>query len=374
MISYSTTEEQQMTVDTLNRFAAGEMRRIYRDCDETGDIPEEIIDRAWRFGLLPGAIPSAWGGFGDHSAVTGALIAEELAWGDLSIAMHILCPALAAFPVLEHGTEDQKKTYLPRFCGDTYHPATAALIEPRPLFDPFKPSTAARRDGDGYLLSGEKCYVPLAAGAELMLIYAADPDGTVQCFIVEKPSAAKGLTISGREKNMGIKALATYELTLKDVSVPATARLGGEAGCDFTRILNHSRVALAAMSVGVARAACDYAIAYAKDRHAFGEPIASRQSIAFMLAEMAIEVDATRFMSWEAAWKLDKTTDKPSTINNQPTMAASLVKRYADDMVITVADRAVQIMGGHGYIRDHPVELYLRNARGFPAFEGMAMI
>ena len=371
MISFSPTEEQQMTVDTLKRFAADEMRKIYRECDETGQIPEEIITRAWRFGLIAGSIPSQYGGFGERSAVTGVLVAEELAWGDLSIALHILCPALAAFPVLGAGTGDQKKAFLPLFCNDAYYPATAALIEPRFLFDPRNLSTAARRDGGDYILSGEKCYVPLVSNAELLLVYAADrgDEGATQCFIIENPRDTGGITLGEREKNMGIKALATYELTLRDVRVPGTSRLGGEAGCDFTRILNYSKTALAAMAVGVARAAYEYALNYARERHAFGEPIASRQAIAFMLAEMAIEIDATRFMAWEAAWQLDRGIDSKAE-----TKASSLVKGYADDMVITVTDRAVQVMGGHGYIRDHPVELWLRNGRGFPAFEGMATV
>ncbi len=174
------------------------------------------------------------------------------------------------------------------------------------------------------------------------------------------------MDIIEREKNMGIKALATYELSLKDCRVPKSNRLGGEGGCDFVRVLNCSRVALSAMAVGVARGAFEYARDYARERSAFGEPIASRQTIAFMLAEMAIEIDATRLMTWEAAWKLDRGEDA--------TKEASLLKSYADDMVLTVTDRAVQILGGHGYIRDHPVELWLRNGRGFATFSGMAIV
>ena len=197
----------------------------------------------------------------------------------------------------------------------------------------------------------------------MLLVYAAE-NGNNQGFILDKSTS--GLDIGEREKNMGIKALATYELTLKDCRIPRENRLGGEAGCDFGRIMNCSRVALSAMAVGVARAAFEYSRDYAKERVAFGEPIASRQAIAFMLAEMAIEVDATRLMTWEAAWKLDRKEDA--------TKEASLAKTYADNMAVTVTDRAVQILGGHGYIRDHPVELWLRNGRGFATFDGMAIV
>ncbi len=364
MISFSPSEEQQMIINTVSEFAVNEMRKLYRECDENGEIPVEIIDKAWEFGLIASSIPEKYGGFGsEHSAVTGALVAEELAWGDLSMAMHILCPALAAFPILETGSEEQKRKYLPLFCGEGYKPATAALIEPRFNFDACTLTTTARLDGNEYLLSGEKCYVPLAAGADLMLVYASQ-DGATQGFIVE--NGVSGLEMGEREKNMGLKALATYELALKDCRIPKENRLGGETGCDFNRILNYSRVALSAMAVGVARAAYEYSLDYAKQRYAFGEPIAARQAIAFMLAEMAIEIDATRFMTWEAAWELDRGKDA--------TKDASLVKMYADDMALTVTDRAVQILGGHSYIRDHPVELWLRNGRGFVTFDGMAII
>jgi acyl-CoA dehydrogenase len=364
MISLSPTEEQQMIVSMAKQFANDQMRKVYRQCDEEGTIPEGIIDTAWKMGLTSSSIPEVYGGPGtERSAITGSLIAEELAWGELSIAMHVLCPALFAYPVLEMGTDAHRQKYLPLFCGEEYKAATAALIEPRFGFDPYSLSTVARLDGNEYVLNGEKCYVPLAAGADPFLVYAA-ADGGSQAFIVEKRT--KGLEIGEREKNMGIKALATYEIALKDCHIPKENRLGGEKGCDFSRIMNCSRVALSAMAVGVARAALEYSRDYAKERVAFGEPIGSRQAVAFMLGEMAIEIDATRLMTWEAAWRLDRIEDA--------TRDAALAKTYADDMVLMVTDRAVQILGGHGYVREHPVELWLRNGRGFSTFDGMAIV
>jgi len=348
----------------VKQFASDEMRKIYRECDENGEIPDSVIDTAWKMGLISSSIPEDYGGSGgEHSAITGSLIDEELAWGDLSMTMHILCPTLFAYPVLEMGTETQRKKYLPLVCDEKYKAATAALIEPRFGFDPYSLSTVAQLDGNEYVLNGEKCYVPLAAEADLLLVYARE-NGSSQGFIIEK--GTKGLDVGEREKNMGIKALATYELSLKNCRVPKENRLGGQKGCDFDRIINCSRVALSAMATGVAKAAFEYSRDYAKERVAFGEPIASRQAIAFMLAEMAIEIDATRLMTWEAAWKLDR--------KEEATKEASLVKAYADDMVIMVTDRAVQILGGHGYVREHPVELWLRNGRGFVTFDGMAIV
>jgi acyl-CoA dehydrogenase len=364
MISFSPTEEQQMIVSMAKQFANDEMRKIYRQCDENSAIPESIVDTAWRMGFTSSIIPEDCGGpGGERSAITGSLIAEELAWGDLSMAIHILCPDLFAYPILEMGTETQRKKHLPLFCGEKYKAATAALIEPRFGFDPCSLSTVARLDGNEYVLNGQKCYVPLAAEADSLLVYAAE-NGASQAFIVEKRT--KGLEVGEREKNMGIRALATYEISLKDCRIPKENRLGGQKGHDFNRVINCSRVALSAMAVGVAKAAMEYSRDYAKERLAFGEPIASRQAIAFMLAEMAIEIDAARLMTWEAAWKLDRKEDA--------TKEACLVKAYADDMVLMVTDRGVQILGGHGYVREHPVELWLRNGRGFATFDGMAIV
>jgi acyl-CoA dehydrogenase len=223
--------------------------------------------------------------------------------------------------------------------------------------------TTANKKGDHWVLDGEKGYVPLAAGAEYLLVYAA-LNGETQGFIVRKD--APGLSIEEREQNMGIRALPTYAVKLSNCKVTLADRLGGESGHDFAPIINASRTALAAMAVGVSRGAYEYALKYAKEREAFGEPIAHRQSIAFMLAEMATEIEATRLMAWEAAWLLDQGQDA--------TRQAYLAKITADDIALMCTDRAVQILGGHGYIRDHPVEMWLRNARGFPTFEGMAIV
>lgn len=364
MISFSPSEDQQMMINLVRQFATDEMRKVYRQADENGQVPQHIVGTAWDMGFISSCIPTEHGGLGEEgSAVTGALVAEELSWGDLSMTMHLLCPYLTVYPLVEMGTPEQKQRYLPSFCEVAFHTGTAALIEPRFDHDPSLLRTTAARENGQYVLNGAKCFVPLAADADPFLVYASQ-DGRTQAFLVDR--GTPGLEIAERERNMGIKALATYEVRLNDCRVPAANRLGGEDGCDSIRLINRSRVALAAMAVGVARAAFEYSRDYARTRIAFGEPIASRQAIAFMLAEMAIEIDATRFMNWEAAWKVDRGEDA--------TRQASLTKNYADDMAVMVTDRAVQILGGHGYIREHPVELWLRNARGFAAFEGIAMV
>lgn len=364
MISFDLTEEQQAFVDALHRFAENDMRKSLRDADETGEVPEHVLQAGWGLGVVPAGIPEEYGGYAEaQSALTAALAYEELAWGDLSAALQLLAPAQLAYPVRDFGSEAQKRSYLPRVCNGKASRFAGALVEPKVQFDPFKLDTSAVRDDGLYTLNGRKVYVPLADQADTFLVYA-DEGGATQAFIVERTNP--GLVIGEREKLMGLKALPTFSVTLQDCRVPVECRLGEDAGSDIGALLARSNAALAALSVGVARAALEYALAYAREREAFGEPIAQRQSIAFMLAEMAIEVDATRLMAWETAWKLDRGEDAGEE--------ASLARMYADEMVLKVADSALQILGGHGYIREHPVELWLRNARGFAAFDGLAFV
>lgn len=363
MMDFRPDEEQKMLTDTIARFARERVRKVYRDAEEEGEIPEALVRAGWEIGLLPTALPESYGGFGEYSVVTGALAFEEFAWGDLAIALAVMTPNLVAIPIMLCGSDEQKADYLPRFAADAPPGVSAALTEPSVRFSPYKLQTKAERHGDEYVLAGTKTYVPLADEAEVILVYANE-GGTTQAFLV--PVESEGMTIGSRDKLMGVRALPTNVLTLADVRIPASARLGGEAGIDFSLLLNHSRVALGAAAVGVARAGFEYARDYAKQRVQFGEPIAHRQSIAFMLADMATEVDEARLLVWEAAWLLDQ--------GKNATREATIMKQQVDRMVIQVADRAVQILGGYGYIREYPVELWLRNARGFAAFDGLAMI
>lgn len=369
MVSFDLNDEQKMVQETVASFAADLMEPVMRESDEEGKVPEEVIKKGWELGLLGGSIPEEYEGFGEElSALTGTIALEELGWGDLSMALHLSAPSVLAISVLEQGTEEQKKEYLPSFCGEDFKAAASALVEPFFNFCPSALKATAARDGDEYVLNGSKCLVPLAPESDNVLVFAATKPGMgfsgMDAFIV--PATAKGVNVGEREKNMGVKALATYPVTLKDCRVPLLSRLGGSAGCDFMRLLSRSRLALAALAVGMSRRALEHSVDYATQRVAFGEPIASRQAIAFMIAEMAIEVDAARLLNWEAAWRCDKDMDFEKE--------AALSKNYAADMAMMVCDRGVQIMGGHGYVRDNPVELWFRNARGFAAFEGLAMV
>jgi alkylation response protein AidB-like acyl-CoA dehydrogenase len=267
-------------------------------------------------------------------------------------------------PIAMLGSEEQKKTFLPGIIEGAWTPYTAGLIEPSFDFDPNELRTVAVEDGDGYLLNGEKTYVPYAAEAEAMIVYARLGDAT-QGFILHK--GAPGLEIGERQLTLGIHALPLYPLKLKDVRVTKADRLGGPEGHAFEPILASLRLALAAMAVGMSRSALDFAIDYAKERDVFGVKVAQKQAIAFMLAEMAIEIEAIRLLTWEAAWMLD--TGKPEAYKQ-----AYLALNGATDMAMMVTDRAVQTLGGHGYIREYPVELWMRNGRGIAMLNGLAII
>lgn len=368
MISFTPTEEQEMLVNTIRRYAENDLQKAAHENDERSAIPHDLILKGWEIGLLPASIPEEYGGFGAYSAVTNVLAYEELAYGDLSAAMKLMVPSLFAYPILWGGTEEQKARFLPLFCEEKPYPATAALLEYRLNFDPLEPSTTATRDGNAYVLNGEKAYVPLADGAEWVLVYARDTEtGKVDGYLVET-GAAEGFKVCDREKLMGVRALETYRISLSNVRVEAENKLGGEGGFSFQHILDHSHVGLAAMAVGLARASHEYALQYAKNRVQFGKPIATKQAIAFMLAESRIEVDAARLMAWEAAWQID--AGKPA---DEITKAAYLARHYADKAVLFVTDNGVQILGGYGFIREYPVERYLRNGRGFPTFTGLVV-
>jgi acyl-CoA dehydrogenase len=362
MFDLEMTEDQKLIHDTVTSFAKAEIRPLARDCDENGVIPAELADKGFDLGLIHSSIPEEQGGFGEtRSAVTGAIVAEELGWGDVSIAMHMLAPRLLVYPLLDAGSAAQRAATLPPFT-KSFRAATAAVVEPRFDFDTTRFATTATAKDGGFVLNGAKCFVPLAQDAATMLVLAQLGD-TPAAFLVEQ--GTPGMTVGEREQNMGLKALATYEVGFENVRVPDSARVGSDAA-SVERMLNHSRIALGALALGMSRAAYEYARDYAKERKAFGVAIAQKQAIAFILAEMAIEVDATRLLLWEAAWMLDQGKDA--------TRECVLAKRYASSAALKTTDNAVQVLGGHGYVRDHPVELWLRNARGFSSFEGLAIV
>ncbi len=360
MISFGLSEEQEMVRDAMRDFAEQAIRPIARDCDEASEIPADFLQSVWDLGLTSTQIPETYGGGGEERAcVTNAIVLEELAFGDVTLALAAVAPSGFANAILDFGTEDQKRELLPLFCTETFHAASLAVIEPTALFDASKPQTVAEAKDDIFVISGAKSLVPLGHQASHFLVTARNSERH-DAFIV--PRDAEGLTIGGPEKNLGLKGLTTVGLELDRVEVPVEARLGGDAGADVRRILDGSRAALSAVMLGVSRAVLEYCIPYAKDRVAFGEPIAKKQAIAFRLSDMRIETDAMRLMTWKLASHLEQ--------GQGATRQAHLTRSYCAEKSLWITDNGIQTLGGHGFIREHPVEMWFRNARSLGVMEG----
>ncbi len=364
MIDFSLTEEQSSAREAMQGFAADLLRPNAREYDEASAIPESFFQQSWELGLTATQIPEQFGGYGaDRSPMTNAVVLEELGYGDATLAIAALAPSLFANALIDQGTDEQKQRFLPDFCGEKFHAGSLAINESTPGFDAFAPKTTAEPKGSGFALHGEKTYVPLGDSAANFLVVARAGD-KLDAFLV--PRDAAGLTITEVEKNLGLKALPTTGLRLDGVEVDAGQRLGGANGSDVARIINQSRVGIAAILTGLSRAVLDYCVPYSKERVAFDEPIARKQSIAFRLAEMHIEIESSRWLTWKAATELEAGTDA--------TRSSTLAKRYVGEKSMWIADNGVQVLGGHGFIREHPVEMWYRNARTLGVLEGTASV
>jgi acyl-CoA dehydrogenase len=364
MLDFSLSEEQQITKDSVARLVKNIVVDKAHDMDETGSIPDKYIQSAWELGISMSMVPEEYGGYEmDYSPMINAIVLEELAYGDMAFAIAATLPSMFIYPLNEMGTIEQKKKYLPMYCKESYTPCSFAVNEPHFGFDLTNMKTGATKNGGNFILNGEKCFVPLAAQSAHIMV-AASYDGTNSIFIVDRDNP--GLTISEQERNLGLYALQTYEITLTDCEIPDHDRLGGESGCDFDKIIQKTAIAMSAIGTGVGRASFEYARDYAKERVQFGEPIAHKQAIAFLIAEMAYEVDAMRLMTWKAASRLEAGKD----IKRE----SYLAKLFAGETAMKITDHGVQILGGHGYIREHPVERYYRNARGISILNAMAIV
>lgn len=367
MITFELTKEQTLIQKTAKEFAAGELRDIARDCDESSEIPKKVLDKAWEMGLANAAVPESYDGIGmARSVVTSALICEELGYGCASIAAAIMAPSTFIQPIIDFGTDDQKAKYLPLYSGEKFAAAAAALHEPNFTFDVTNLKTVAKQEGNEWVLNGVKRLVPFGNIANHFLVIAKMGDQTglanIGAFIV--PKDAKGVAIDTEpEKTMGLKPLPKAKIILDNVIVPDDDRLGNAKGIDGRRLINTIRVANSAICVGLSKAVLDASVPYAKERVAFGEPIAKRQAIAFMLSEMHAEIESMRWMVWKAASQLDQ--------NSDATKATTLAQHYVNKNCVIIADNGVQIFGGHGYIRDLPLEMWLRNACTLTVMEGV---
>jgi alkylation response protein AidB-like acyl-CoA dehydrogenase len=361
------SDEQVLLRDSLREFALSELRAAALGADAACAAPVELLTQANELGLTMIGVPEELGGaVAERSATTTVLMSEALAQGDMGIAVACLAPAAVSTAISLWGDGRQQATYLPEFVGDDIPAASLALMEPHPLFDPFKLQTTARRGGGGYVLNGVKALVPRAAGAEVFVVGAdlkGDHPAHPSLFIVE--SRADGISLQD-EPGMGVRAAGTHRLILEDVQLPATALLGGGDREVYAECVALSRLAWCALAVGTGQAVLDYVSDYVKDRKAFGEPIANRQAVAFAVANMAIELDGLRLATYRAAARVDQGLPFAREV--------ALARRLCADRAMAIGSDGVQLLGGHGYVKEHPVERWYRDLRAAGIMEGALLV
>jgi alkylation response protein AidB-like acyl-CoA dehydrogenase len=358
-------DDQKMILATVEEFAEEILRPAARDADDAASYPSDLIAKAAELGITAISIPEDFDGIAAHrSAVTNALVAEALAYGDMGLALPILAPGGVASALTHWGSADQQATYLKEFAGDNVPQACVAIAEPHALFDPTALKTTAVRTPSGYRLNGVKSLVPAAADAELFIV-GAQLSGKPALFIVE--SSAKGLSVKA-DPSMGIRAAALGRIELDNVSVPLSARLGedGAIDADYSEAIALARLGWAALAVGTAHAVLDHVVPYIKERQAFGEPIAHRQAVAFMAANIAIELDGLRLITWRGASRAEQGLPFARE--------AALAKRLGTDKGMQIGLDGVQLLGGHGYTKEHPVERWYRDLRAIGVAEGIVVI
>ena len=357
------TEDEQMLVDVVTDFATEVLAPAANEANETCEAPKEILQASLEIGIPILGVPEDLGGIsGERSAMAGTLVHEALSKGDMGLAIATLAPGAVATAISLWGTDEQQSTYLPAFTGDDVPAAALALSEPRPLFDPLIPSTKAVRKGDGYVLTGVKSGVPRGIDAEVFIV-GAELDGKPALFIVE--SATEGLKVEA-DPSMGVRAAGLTKLHLDGVQVGAEALLGDTDGKDYTECVRLSRLAWCALAVGTAQSVQDYVIKYANERTAFGEPISHRQAVAFMVANIAIEVQAMRLVTYKAASRAARGDDFSREV--------ALARRLCADKGMQIGLDGVQVLGGHGFTKEHPVERWYRDLRAIGLMEGAVLV
>lgn len=371
MVDFELTEEQKLMQKTAHEFAEKEMRPIALEYDKKGEMPWDVVKKAHEIGLDTAFIPEEYGGGGITSTLTHCIVMEELNWGCAGIATGLLGAGLAYLPIIHMGTDEQKKRFLPRFTGAEPRFGALCLTEPDAGSDNQAISTTAVKEGNEWVLNGVKRFITNGGIADVHVVFATIDKSLrfmgVRGFVVEHGNP--GLKEGKVEDKMGVRASHTSEVILDNCRIPADNMLGSEEGTGFygaMKTLESSRPLVAAGAVGIARAAYEYALDYSRKRKQFGGPIAKKQAIAFMLADMKTKVDAARLLVYRAAWMLDH--DMP--MNKE----ASEAKLFAADMAMDVTTDAVQIMGGAGYMKDEPVEKWMRDAKVFQIWEGTSQI
>jgi alkylation response protein AidB-like acyl-CoA dehydrogenase len=361
------SDEQRMLRDSVREFSLARLRPAAHRADDACAVPGELLRQANELGLTMVGVPEELGGAVEQrSAVTSVLMSEALAQGDMGIAVACLAPAGVATALGLWGDVEQQATYLPEFVGENPPAAALAVLEPRAMFDPFVLQTRARRSEGGFILEGAKALVPRAADGELFIVAAelADEDRAGPAlFLVE--SAGAGISVEP-EPAMGIRAGATGRLIFENVKLPPSALLGGGDPGVYSECVQLGRLGWCGVVLGTGQAVLDYVVPYVNERRAFGEPIANRQAVAFTVANIAIELDGMRLATYRAASRVDQGLPFARE--------AALARRLCAERGSAIGSDGVQLLGGHGYVKEHPVERWYRDLRAAGVMEGALLV
>jgi acyl-CoA dehydrogenase len=367
-ISFALTDEQRELRALAREFAEKEIRPKAAEYDEASQHPADVIAKAHELGLMNLHVPDEFGGLG-LTGFDGMLVGEELNFGCSGIGTSIGANGLGAGPVILAGSQEQQAKWLPPLLESPIL-CSFGLSEPGAGSDVARLKTTAERHGDEYVINGSKTFITNAGHAAWTVIFAKTDASKghrgMSAFIV--PMGTPGVTIEQHLDKMGQRATDTSAFALQDVVVPAENRLG-EEGDGFKiamKTLDFTRPGTAAGAVGVAQAAYELAVEYAKERVTFDVPIAMHQGVNFMIADMATEIEAARLLTWQAAWMLDQ--------GDRATLYSSFAKRFAADTAMKVTTDAVQVFGGYGYMKEYPVEKLMRDAKLFQIYEGTSQI
>jgi len=368
MIDFSLSEEQQQLQALAREFAEKEILPNAARHDETGEFPREICKKAWDLGLMNTHIPAEYGGAG-LGVVDGCLLAEEIARGCTGIGTAMEANTLAEGPIIVGASDEQKRRILTPMT-EEFRLAAYCVTEPQAGSDVAGMKTTARQVGDEYILKGQKMWITNGSVADWYFVVAYTDETQkhrgMSAFHV--PRDAAGIEVGKKEKNMGQRCSDTRAVTFNDVKVPKRDLIGAEGKGWLLAMaaFDHSRPIVAAAAVGLARSAMDHAVRYSKERTAFGVPLHKHQTIAFMVAEMAMKIEAARLLVWQSAWKIDQ--------GERNTREAAMAKAFAADSAMQVATDAVQIFGGYGFNKEYPVEKLMRDAKIFQIYEGTSQI
>lgn len=367
-MDFEMTSEQQAMQKVAREFAEKEIMPVAAEWDEKEEMPVDLIRMAVKQGFASINIPEQYGGAG-MDEVTLCLVTEELGRGCAGIATSIGANSLASLPILVGGSEEQKNHFLNEIAGGKL--AAFCLTEPNAGSDVSSISTVAIKDGDDYIINGCKCFITNGGYADYYVVFAiTDPARgarTLTPFVVEKGTA--GLSPGKKEKKMGIRGSNTTEVIFDQVRVPEENRIGKE-GSGFRTAMETfdlSRPMIGSLAVGLARAAYETAAKHARERVQFGKPIIQQQAVQFMLADMAMRIEAARALVLRVAYLVGKRENRMSAYS-------AMAKCFAGDMAMQVTTDAVQVMGGYGYIREYPVEKYMRDAKIMQIYEGTNQI